>query len=540
MIALILGGVFLLGVCIVIHEMGHMLMGRLVGVRAEIFSFGYGKGIWKKKVGDTTYQITAIPLGGYVKFYGDDITDPDSKVPGGFFSAPPLIRIIPVLGGPLFNLLLGFVVFLGLSAFSGMPPANVQLWEEMGNDSPAYQAGLRNGDRILSIDGREVKTFQDVQQIAALSGGIDLPVVYSRNGKTNETVVHPDVGAGGRGNIGLRLPGERFIEVNFPFGESFKYRLATIFGVRDASQANLRAIDFLQNGDVILAVQGERISDPGQLQEILGRYHGQEIELRLKRQTIPWLAPWFTKEVTVTVPTKGEYRFELTNVIDQKYAASIGDFTLNSYVGEHQRFISDLKIDGKPAASFENLFSRFENKELASLVVGEGGATKEYTAYVQTKKIGTIGFRPGSVINAEYSTVSVGVGEILSNAVRQTVDNIMIYPEFIGRLASGRISFIENTTGPLAMFAIAGVVIKTDIRDYFQLMAAISIALMVMNLLPFPVVDGGHIVFFLIEAIMGKPLSPNVLEAVYRFGFTVLMGFGIFIMYRDFLFIIGL
>ena len=82
---LILGGAFMLGICIFIHELGHYLCGLLVGVKAEIFSIGYGKGIWKKKIGVTTWQITAFPFGGYVKFYGDDFQDPESqKVSGGF------------------------------------------------------------------------------------------------------------------------------------------------------------------------------------------------------------------------------------------------------------------------------------------------------------------------------------------------------------------------------------------------------------------------------------------------------------------------
>lgn len=70
MLILFIGGVLLLGITIVIHELGHLLLGRLVGIKAEIFSIGYGKGIWKKKIGDTIFQITPFPLGGYVKFYG--------------------------------------------------------------------------------------------------------------------------------------------------------------------------------------------------------------------------------------------------------------------------------------------------------------------------------------------------------------------------------------------------------------------------------------------------------------------------------------
>lgn len=540
MIALILGGVFLLSVCIVVHELGHMWMGRLVGVRAEVFSFGYGRGIWKKKIGETTYQITAIPLGGYVKFYGDDMQDPDQKVPGGFFSAPPLVRIIPVLGGPLFNLILGFLIFLGLSAFSGLPPAKVQLWEELGTQSPAYKAGLQNGDLIVAIDGQPVKSFQDIQKTVMLSGGRDLNVQFLRNGETMQTVLKPDVDSAGRGSVGLRVPGERYIEVNFPFLDAWKWRIARAFGMEEPGDPALRAMQYLEDGDVILAVQGQRVSDALQLQNLLGQYHGQEVDILVKRQTMPWLAPWFTEEVTVKVPTRGEYRVELTNLVDSRYGREVGDFSLYSQVPEHQRALTDMKVAGQPAGSFPYLYDRFPSARRVSVTLGSGPQARQYEATVQSRKIGLIGFRPDRVVEAEYTTASVGAADIFRDAVQSTVDNIMIYPAFIGQLISGRISFIDNTMGPVGMFAAAGVVIKSDLRDYFQLMASISIALMIMNLLPFPVVDGGHIVFFLIEAILGRPLSPRVLEGFFRFGFLTLVLFGLFVTYRDLLFVVKL
>jgi Predicted membrane-associated Zn-dependent proteases 1 len=149
MLVLFIGGVLLLGITIVIHELGHLLLGRLVGIKAEIFSIGYGKGIWKKKIGDTIFQITPFPLGGYVKFYGDDYTKDyqgESKE-GAFFSKPPLIRIIPVIGGPLFNLILGFLIFFFLGFAPKENPPIINLWEEIEN-SPAQQSGLKNGDLV--------------------------------------------------------------------------------------------------------------------------------------------------------------------------------------------------------------------------------------------------------------------------------------------------------------------------------------------------------------------------------------------------------
>ncbi|NCS92215.1 MAG: site-2 protease family protein, partial [Leptospira sp.] len=110
MLILIIGAVMMLAVSIFIHELGHLLCGMLVGVKARIFSMGYGRGIWKKKIGETTYQITAIPLGGYVMFKGDEYGKKLKGEPGELLSTPPLKRMIPVLGGPFANLVLGFLL----------------------------------------------------------------------------------------------------------------------------------------------------------------------------------------------------------------------------------------------------------------------------------------------------------------------------------------------------------------------------------------------------------------------------------------------
>lgn len=539
MIALIFGGAFLLGVSILVHELGHMLMGRLVGIRAEVFSFGYGRGIWKKKIGYTTYQVTAIPLGGYVKYYGDDPSDGETTVPGGFFSAPPLVRIIPVIGGPLFNLILGFLLFLGLSSFSGLPPAIVQIFEETGTTSPAYRAGLRDGDVIEMLDGKPVRTFQDVQKIVMLSAGKDVVFGVRRGEQSMTFTVQPDLDSAGRASVGIRQPGERLIQVDYPARDLWSYRFGRLLGRRPDS-SSVRALDYLNDGDILLSVQGVKPRSTTELQELLGRYHGQPVEVHVRRQTLPWLAPWFTTETTVTVPTRGEYRIDLRDVMDLKYGARVGDFALASMAGEYQKALGDIRVGGEPAGSFEHLYERFVTEQTVRIEIGEGPAKRDYEATVKATKIGLIGFRPGSVVHAVYSTGAVGASAIFENAVSQTVDNILLYPAFVSRLISGRLSFIENTMGPVGMMAVAGIVIKADLRDYFQMMASVSIALMVMNLLPFPVVDGGHVVVFLIEAITRKPVSPVLLDRVYRFGFAVLLFFGAWVMYKDLIFVIGL
>lgn len=534
MIAMLLGGALMLGVCVFIHELGHYLLGKAVGVQAEIFSIGYGKGIWKKKIGVTTWQITAIPIGGYVKFYGDDILSQE-KVPGGLLSVSPLKRIIPVLGGPIFNLILGFIIFILIHSLSGPVAPNVGFWEEQMQQSPAYKAGLRTGDKILAIADEPVHDFMDVQKIVALSGGAPLKVDYSRDGVNGSVVVRPEVDTAGRAAIGLRAPGTRSLEVNYPTSDVWSYRFQSLLGHAELP-GSLRALPYLKDGDVILAVEGARVHSTLELQTRLGMKHGEPAKVDVKRQILPWLAPWFTENKTVEVPTQKEYRVELTGVTDLKYNSPVSDQMLLSSVAVHQRALGLMKFDGAAPGSFERLYDLLKDGRTVQFQIGD----RLYSAQGKAVKIGLFGFRPDSRIQTEYLPDNGSIVDVFTRASLDTIKNVMIYPAFFGSLFSGRLSFIDNAMGPVGMFAAAGVVLKSSFHDYLSMFAAISIALFVMNLLPFPVVDGGHVVFFLYEAIFGKPVTPRVMESIYRGGLAVLIFLGLWIMYRDVLFVVGL
>lgn len=533
MLLFILGGVFMLGICIIVHELGHLLMGKAVGVKAEIFSVGYGRGIWKKKIGDTTWQITAIPLGGYVKFYGDDYANRTGE-PGGFLSAPPLRRIIPVLGGPLFNLILGFFVFLLLHTFSGPMAPRIAISEELWQDAPAYRAGLRNGDYVRTINGLPVRDFYELRKEIALSKGKSVKLEVDRAGQTLAFDVKPDVLPSGTAIIGIRAPGRRYLEVNFLTKDVWAYRLQSMFS-KEPPPRNLRALQYLRDGDVLLSVQGREVNSITALQRTLGEFHGQEVEVRVRRESVSWLAPWIQHEETVRVPTMGEYRVNLTGIVDEKYGAAIPDQMFLSHSQIHQRGLADVKVEGEPAGSFERLASRYATPKEVKFQIQD----RTYKGTIQTEKIGLIGFMPADRVDSEYLAGHSSILEVLRSAARDTWDSVMLYPTFFAGLFSGRFSFVDNAMGPVGMFKVAGTVVKSGFQDYLQLLAGISIALMVMNLLPFPMVDGGHIVFFLYEAIAGEPVPLRVMDAMHRLAFSVLVVFGLFIMYKDVIFAFG-
>ena len=529
MILFWLGGAFLLGVCIFVHELGHYVLGRAVGIRAEIFSIGYGRGIWKRKIGDTTWQITAIPLGGYVKFYDDDYTE-GVRSPGGFLSAHPLRRMIPVLGGPLFNLLLGFLVFLLIHSFSGPLAPRVQILEERALQTPAYLSGLRNGDIVRSIDGQAVKSFTDIRKQVALSTGSALRFLVQREGQEISLDVRPAVGASGIAYIGLRPPGARYLQVSYPNGAVWEYRFKRIFGDPEPPHS-LMALRYLEDGDVLLAVNGRPVHSITQLKRTLGEFHDQVVRVRVRRQVLPLVTARYTREVEVQMPSRGKYQLSLQNIEDLKYKARLADRTLESHVPEHLRGLSALRFDGGPALSFEHLASKYAKAKDVELSV----SGRRYRARVEVHKIGLLGFAAADRFESDYVDRSDSFLSVLGDAWRDTADNIMLYPAFFQKLFSGRMSFIDNAIGPVGMFAVAGHFVSSGWLEYLQLMAVISIALMVMNLLPIPIVDGGHLVFFLYEWIAGRPLSIKVMDVIHRVAFSGLLFLGLWIMYRDIL-----
>ncbi len=527
MIVFILGGAFMLGLCIFIHELGHYVLARFVGVKAEIFSIGYGKGRWKKKIGDTTWQITAIPLGGYVKFYGE--SEPGRKQQGSFYSIPPLKRIIPVLGGPLFNLLLGLLILLLLHHLSGPLAPRIVLAEEEA-PSPAQLAGLRNGDLVKSIDDKKVRNFMEMAQIVALSKGETMDFVVERNAKLIQYKLNPEVSSTGLSSIGLRMPGERYLQVNYPAFLPLRYQLWSWLGLEKTSQGG-RALPYLKDGDILLSVEGHKLSSPKDLRKILGDYHGQKVKVSLLRERFPWLAPWPKVEKIVEVPTYPEYIIHIKSLRDEKYKTSLESEALYSAFSDHQRALNFITINGQAPGSFESLYKRHSpsSKKRHQIQMGE----RSFSAHIETQKIGLMGFQPSTLIYPDYLDSHPSFWDAWKESLRDLYNNIMLYPAFFQGLFSGRLSFLDNAAGPVRIFGAAGMILETGFQNYLHLFAAISIALFIMNLLPFPVVDGGHIVLFLYEHFAGKPLPLKVRENLHRIGVLALLAAGLIIMYQD-------
>lgn len=181
---------------ILFHELGHFLVAKYLGIGVERFSIGFGPKIASFRRGETEYMLSAIPLGGYVKLLGDDPRGADGDHPRAFLNKPIWQRIAVVAAGPLANFALAIVIFAGIH-WVGVPTPQVSELPEVGEvvaDSPAQQAGLQKGDRILAVDGKAVSKWEDLVQTIHQQINTPLRLQVQRDTQVFEVTVTPKAG----------------------------------------------------------------------------------------------------------------------------------------------------------------------------------------------------------------------------------------------------------------------------------------------------------------------------------------------------------
>lgn len=215
--------ILLFGFLIFIHEIGHFLAARLSGVRVVKFSIGFGPKIAGRRIGETEYILSAVPLGGYVKMYGEDIQgEVIYEKERSFKHQPVYKKIFIVIAGPLFNIVGAVMLFWFIFVY-GIPVLKPVVGEVL-EDSPAFTAGLRAGDRILEIEGRKISNWFDMAQLIQQKPERALNFKIEREGELRELKIIPQAKEtknifGERvvvGQIGVKPVGEFFIQRENP------------------------------------------------------------------------------------------------------------------------------------------------------------------------------------------------------------------------------------------------------------------------------------------------------------------------------------
>ena len=449
----ILPFLFNLTIIVFFHELGHFLIARWCGVRVLTFSIGFGPELigFSDRHG-TRWKLSAVPLGGYVKFFGDEnvASTPDQTTLAqmsdaerrdSFFYKSVGRRAAIVAAGPIANFILAIVIFAVLALAFGKQVVVPRL-DVVTPGSAAATAGFRQGDIITSIDGKAVQDFADVQRTIVLNPNVALTFVVDRGGAPVTLTATPQ----------QREERDRF----------------------------------------------------GNLQRI---------------GTLDLSGPTMPARVESLVPGS---------------AASIAGFE----VGDRVR-----KIDGTVVTSFDDLrkiVSASPEKELA-FEVDRGGRTITLQAtpavHLQkdaagvTKRLGQLGIS-GGFEPADTKFIKYGPLGALQNGVSETwfvVDRTLSY---IGGVVVGKES-VDQLGGPIRIAQVSGQVATAGFIPLIKLAAVLSISIGLLNLFPIPLLDGGHLLFYAIEAIRGRPLSDAVQEYGFRFGLAVVLLLMLFATYND-------
>lgn len=538
--------IILLGILIFVHELGHFLVARWCGVRCEVFSLGFGKKLLTYKRGDTTYAISAIPLGGYVKMFGDtntgtELSDEEKKV--SFTHKTVWQRIAIVLAGPLMNFFFAIFIFFVVALIG--EDVRKPIIGDVTNGSPAYEAGFRSGDTLLTINSNKITTWDDVRntlesdssndknlqfEVSRESDGEIVPVKF-----VAKTIENPNV-------LSNKMYSADLAGIQ-------PYSMGTSVGVLPNSLAAQLGI---QSGDVIAKINNVEVKHWRHLDATLVNAGQGPFTIHLKRN----VNDDKTEDLTVQVPAKDGAHYSLSSLGLESSELYIGRVLEKSPAMAAGLKVGDriVSINGVELNKWEDVLGNiksFNGTDAVKLVVRRGNETldlaivpemsSQMTASGAEEKRYMIGISPFMNLAPPETFVlkTSNLGKALVRGTEKTWDfTVMTAMSFV-RLFQAKIS-PKNIGGVISIGQAASETFKIGISQFLQMMAIISINLFILNLLPVPVLDGGHLVFYFIEVVKGAPLSMKKMEYAQRVGMFLLLFLMVFALFNDFTRVLGL
>jgi regulator of sigma E protease len=445
-IVTILSFLVTIGVLVVIHELGHYAVARMVGVKILRFSVGFGRPLWVRRLGpdQTEWAIASIPLGGYVKMLDEREGDvPAADRPRAFNRQGVGSRILIVLAGPVANFLLAFLIYWVLF-IAGLPGVKPVLGDAP-QGTPAAIAGLSNGETIRAIDDEQVHTWTDVRWLllkeAVKRQAVDLEVQSPGGARSTRrldmsAITKDDLDRDFLGKLGLR-----------PFRPAVPAVMGRVLPGSAAERAGI------SRGDHVVAIDGRPIVTWFDFTAVVSKSPGRTLELEVERQ-------------------------------GRRYP---------------------MRATPEP--------------------VGEGDA-----------RIGRLGVEAGPQLRQEYermtTTVRYGPIAAVGQAAHKVYDLSIFSIKMLGRMVVGDVSW-KNLSGPITIADYAGQSAQLGWITFLGFLALVSVSLGVLNLLPIPLLDGGHLVYYFAEIVKGSPVSEKTMEIGQRFGMALLLGLTFFAFYND-------
>src|SRR5450432_3962812 len=258
----------LIGVMINIHELGHFWAARYFDVKVEAFSFGFGTRLFGFRRGETDYRFSILPLGGYVKMAGEQAGDENAQDPRSVLSKPRWQRLIIAFAGPFMNVVLAVSVLTGLYMVKYQRVSDADMQATIGHvvpGSPAANAGIQDGDRIVKVDGKSNPNLEDVELKEIASAYRPMRLTLERNGARFDAVVTPTLSErSGVGFAGWDFRGQ--------------VQLGSVEAGMPADQAGLK------KGDLLIEVNGTPIHSQIQFQELTKNSGGKTVEIVYERK----------------------------------------------------------------------------------------------------------------------------------------------------------------------------------------------------------------------------------------------------------------
>lgn len=429
-----------LGIMVLIHELGHFAVAKWCGVRVETFSIGFGPRLFGFRSGDTDYRISLLPLGGYVKMAGDVPGEAPSGDPGEFNAHPRSHRVMIALAGPIANFILSFFLLLALAMFHHEVDEYLDrpvVADYVATGSPAAKAGLQYGDTIVSFDNKPNPDWNTMFEECALNKDRTVSFAFRHNGSITNGVLPCTIDSASTSKAGV-LAGTGILPWTQPTG-------ITVNQVQAGGPADRAG---LKVGDHIL-----RIDD---------------------------LEPHSTDPAMVT------------------------------YLQDRKGASSTLTV--------------LRGSETLHLTV-----TPEWMATAKGDKKLRIGFGNNP---APTKVVRLGFFDSVKQSVQDNLEDSTLILRVLKGLFTRHVS-VTALSGPVGIAQQIDIAARTGTWALVRTMSSISLNLGIFNLLPIPILDGGMILFLLIESLMRRDLSMAIKERVYQVAFVCLILFAAFVFYND-------
>lgn len=521
--------VILLSVLVFVHELGHFLVAKWAGVRVDAFAIGFGKALWKKQIGETEYRIGILPLGGYVKVYGQDGGDIDPIYEQFSFSSQKwYIKAAIAFAGPAFNLVFAFLVYISIFMIG-----NPELSNKIGTvfpETPIYEAGVQTGDKITKINGIKVQTWKKIDNILSNSTYNFVNLEINENKRVELPVV--------------------LVPSKNRYGQAVLKK--SLYGLSPMQIAPLIAVSKnsffdklgFKTGDFIKSINGTKIKDFNELDNYFIKHQKQVVSVNFLRGKDD-------ASIALTVPSYEYKACQYTESITDTYCSFLNHFGV--FIGElvvNKILANDpadgvlkekdiiIAVDGKIARSHYFLQNFLQGKSLVSLLINRDGEFIEVEISPKKTQISNGSLYTLGIMNYAARTlpdiikIKLPFGQAFVSGFKETIEWIKITVVGFGKLITGKVSS-KNLGGPMMIGKVAGDSLSKGISYFLKVLAIISINLGLINLFPIPVLDGGLLILAFYEGIMRRPMKEKILSIIQQIGVVLLLFLVAFSLFND-------